>query len=76
MIDAVCDIVRAYRASGNGTGRSTASEYLAVHDAEQIAVLEDRIKNSGTSAPSLSTAIDDNLLTDRGRSEAQAVLQP
>lgn len=76
LIDAVCDIVQAYRAAGNGNGDRSASEYLAVHDAEQIAVLEERVKDGDAAVPSLTTTIDDTLLTDRGRSEARAVLQP
>ncbi len=74
MIDAVCDIVRAYRISGNGNGEKADSDYLAVHDAEQIAVLEDRIKDSVGATQPPTTAIDDMLLTDRGRREARSVL--
>lgn len=72
LVDAVCDIVDAYRPMHDGA--EVAAEYLAVYDAERIVDLEEAIKDTAGAPEELSTLITNTLLTDVGRTEAHSVL--
>jgi hypothetical protein len=70
LIRVVCDII----ARKHTPGPDETSGFLAVHDANRIAALEDEQKENPMVHDQLTAVIDDSLLTVSGRKEAINVL--
>jgi hypothetical protein len=70
MVEEVCDIIRYHHHPRAEEGVN----FRCVHDANQIANLEEENKKSPVSAEEVERIVDQSLLTESGRDLAREVL--